>query len=127
MVVRVRDEELADRIFHALADSTRRDIIARTLVGGHSVSELAASYTMSFAAVQKHVAVLHGAGLVAKQRRGREQLVTARIESVTDAAAILDAWHEVWRGRIARMDDLLAQPSEQPTKPRTTTPRHDRN
>src|SRR5215203_4241064 len=105
------DTDLFDRIFHALADSTRRDIMARTLVGGHSVSELAAKYTMSFAAVQKHVSVLHDAGLVAKERRGREKLVTAGIEAVTDAAASLYAWHEVWRGRIARMDDLLCEPS----------------
>ncbi len=108
MVVYLADAAVTDRIFHALADSTRRDIIARVLVGGHSVTELAANYTMSFAAVQKHVAVLHDAGLVAKERRGREQLVTVRIESVTEAAVILDAWQEIWRGRISRMDDLLA-------------------
>jgi DNA-binding transcriptional ArsR family regulator len=119
MVVHRADDDLTDRVFHALADATRRDIMARTLIGGHSVTELAANYTMSFAAVQKHVSVLHDAGLVAKQRCGREQLVTARIETVADAAAILDAWHEVWLGRIARMDDLLAEhPNEQATEPR---------
>jgi DNA-binding transcriptional ArsR family regulator len=127
MVVRYADEELTDRVFHALADSTRRDIMARTLVGGRSVSELAANYTMSFAAVQKHVSVLHDAGLVTKERRGREQLVTARIESITDAAAILDAWHEVWRGRIARMDDLLAEQPNHHPKQHMTQPSRDRN
>ena len=109
MVVRYSDTQLTDRVFHALADATRRDIVARTLVGGFSVTELAHDYTMSFAAVQKHVAVLHEAGLIDKERRGREQLVTARIEPVTEAAAILGGWHDIWQGRIARMDALLTE------------------
>jgi len=112
MVVRDEEADTADRVFHALADPTRRDIVARTLVGGFSVSELAQNYTMSFAAVQKHVAVLHHAGLVEKERRGREQLVTARIQSVEGAAAILDHWQDMWRGRIARMDALLSRHTE---------------
>jgi DNA-binding transcriptional ArsR family regulator len=100
-------DEDTDRVFHALADATRRDIFSRTLIGGHSVTALARNYTMSFAAVQKHVAVLHDAGLIDKERRGREQVVTARMDSVADAAALLDGWHELWRSRVARMDDLL--------------------
>jgi DNA-binding transcriptional ArsR family regulator len=117
MVVYEGDEiraERTDRMFHALADATRRDIVARTLVGGYSVTELARNYTMSFAAVQKHVAVLHDAGLVDKHRRGREQLVTARMESVAEASAVLDGWHEIWRGRITRMDELLAETPNTP-------------
>jgi DNA-binding transcriptional ArsR family regulator len=97
-----------DRIFHALADSTRRDIVRRTLTGDASVSALAGAYAMSFAAVQKHVAVLEGAGLVSKQSRGRERLVRADPATITRAQALLDAYARLWRGRVDRLDALLA-------------------
>jgi DNA-binding transcriptional ArsR family regulator len=101
-----------DRVFHALADPTRRDIVARVLRDEHSVSALARQYPMSFAAVQKHVVVLERAGLVVKRRRGREQLVRGNIESVRDAARLLDQLEDVWRSRIDRMTDLLAEPEQ---------------
>ena len=97
-----------DRIFHALADSTRRDIVAVAVDRGYSVSALAERYPMSFAAVQKHVAVLEGAGLVTKERRGREQLVRTDIDTVQGARAFLDGLEELWRARVDRIDDLLA-------------------
>lgn len=97
-----------DRIFHALADATRRDIVRRTLVGDVSVSLLAADYAMSFAAVQKHVAVLEGAGLVTKTPRGRERLVRADPQTLARAQSLLDAWADLWRGRVERLDALLA-------------------
>jgi DNA-binding transcriptional ArsR family regulator len=107
------EEDRADRLFHALADSTRRDIVRRTLQGEHSVSSLARRYPMSFAAVQKHVAVLEQAGIVEKRRRGREQLVVGNIDAVRDAAELLDQYEELWRGRIDRIRDLLDhQPPE---------------
>lgn len=98
-----------DRVFHALADRTRRDIVRRTLIGERSVSELAADYAMSFAAVQKHVAVLEGAGLVTKQTRGRTRIVRADPEQLARAQALLDAYAELWRGRIEGLDALLAE------------------
>ena len=97
-----------DRIFHALADATRRDIVRRTLAGEASVSALAAAYAMSFAAVQKHVAVLEGAGLVTKQSRGRERLVRADPATIARAQGLLDAYAQLWRGRVDRLDALLA-------------------
>jgi DNA-binding transcriptional ArsR family regulator len=63
---------------------------------------------MSFAAVQKHVAVLEGAGLVTKERRGREQLVRTNVDTVQRARVLLDGIEELWRARVDRMDDLLA-------------------
>lgn len=101
-----------DRIFHALADRTRRDIVRRTLAGEASVSELAADYAMSFAAVQKHVAVLEGAGLVTKETRGRARLVRADPERIARARDLLDAYADLWRGRIDRLDALLAEDDE---------------
>lgn len=99
----------ADRIFHALADGTRRDILALAAGdGGCSVSALARRYPMSFAAVQKHVAVLEAAGLVTKERRGRERLVRTDVDTVQRARALLDGIEALWRARVDRIDDLLA-------------------
>lgn len=98
-----------DRIFRALADATRRDILRRTLAGEASVSQLAAAYDMSFAAVQKHVAVLEGAGLVTKHPQGRERIVRGHPETVGRARELLARYEEVWRSRIDRLDALLAQ------------------
>jgi len=103
------DEDRADALFHALADRTRRDIMRRVLAGEHSVSTLAASYEMSFAAVQKHVAVLERAGLITKRRNGREQLASGDVQAVRSVSSMLVEFEQVWRGRIARIDALIAQ------------------
>jgi DNA-binding transcriptional ArsR family regulator len=102
------DEDRVDALFHALADRTRRDILRRVLVGEHSVSALAANYHMSFAAVQKHVAVLERAGLLTKRRSGRQQLAHGEVEAVRSVASMLDELEDLWRGRIARIDELIA-------------------
>ena len=102
----------ADQLFHALADATRRDILKRAMRGEHSVSALAGSYDMSFAAVQKHVAVLERAELVTKQRRGREQLVRSNIETIRAAARLLEQIETVWRNRMASFGEILAEPKE---------------
>lgn len=98
-----------DRVFHALAAATRRDILRRTLEGEHSVSALAQDYDMSFAAVQKHVAVLEAAGLIVKRAEGRERLVRADPAMIARARALLAAYEELWRSRISRLDRLLAE------------------
>ena len=103
------DQDEVDRIFGALADATRRDIVVRVLSEEQSVSMLAARYAMSFAAVQKHVAVLERAALVRKRRQGREQIVSGDVETVRAAARLLDAYEAVWRGRVDRIADLLAE------------------
>lgn len=100
-----------DRIFRALADATRRDIVRRTLVGEESVSRLADAYDMSFAAVQKHVAVLEEAGLVTKHQSGRERLVRGNPETIARAQQLLDELEQLWRSRIERLDALLAEDS----------------
>ena len=108
MVVAALADEAVDELFHALADPTRRDIIRRCAAGEPSVSRLAQAYPMSFAAVQKHVAVLERAGLVTKQRRGREQLVRSDAGAIGRARRALDDLEAAWRGRVDRMSDLLA-------------------
>jgi DNA-binding transcriptional ArsR family regulator len=112
------DEDRADALFHALADRTRRDILRRVLAGEHSVTVLAERYPMSFAAVQKHVAVLERAGLLTKRRRGREQLASGDVEAVRSVAALLGELEHVWRGRIARIDELLATDPARPDPPK---------
>jgi DNA-binding transcriptional ArsR family regulator len=103
------DEAVVDHLFHALADTTRRDILRRCVRGELSVSRLAEVYPISFAAVQKHVVVLERAGLVTKQRRGREQLVRTNPDAVDRARQALDELEAAWRGRVGRMSDLLAR------------------
>jgi DNA-binding transcriptional ArsR family regulator len=108
----------ADRVFAALADPTRRDIVTRVLQQEASVSVLARSYDMSFAAVQKHVAVLERAQLVSKHRRGREQLVRGEVGTVRAAARLLGNLEELWRSRIDRLEQVLDElPGGDPSCP----------
>jgi DNA-binding transcriptional ArsR family regulator len=108
MVVDELTDAEVDRLFHALADPTRRDILRRCMLGEPSISRLADFYPMSFAAVQKHVAALERAGLVSKVHRGRERLVRTDGDAVDRARRVLDELEAAWRGRVGRMADLLA-------------------
>lgn len=104
--------ERTDRMFHALADTTRRDIVKRVLHGPHNVSTLAGFYDMSFAAVQKHVAVLERASLIRKERRGREQIVHGNVVAIRRARKLLDQLEQIWRARIDQLDQLLSESLE---------------
>ena len=102
-----------DRMFGALADSTRRDIVRRAIEGEEGVAELAEHYAMSFAAVQKHVAILERAGLITKERRGRRKIVRTNLEGLRIARRLLDQYETLWRGRVDRMAALIStQPEE---------------
>jgi DNA-binding transcriptional ArsR family regulator len=96
-----------DRMFGALADHTRRDIVRRAIDSEEGVAELASHYSMSFAAVQKHVAVLERAGLVTKHRVGRRKVVRTNVPALRVARRLLDQYEELWRGRIDRMTQLV--------------------
>jgi DNA-binding transcriptional ArsR family regulator len=101
-----------DRVFAALADATRRDIVRRAIAGAEGVAELANHYPMSFAAVQKHVAVLERAGLVTKERDGRRKVVRTNIARLSVARRLLDQYEELWRERIDRMIELITDTKE---------------
>jgi DNA-binding transcriptional ArsR family regulator len=127
MVVDEVSTEDVDEVFRALADSTRRDILRRCAGEEPSVSRLAQAYPMSFAAVQKHVAVLERAGLVVKVRRGREQLVHTNAAAIERARQALDELEAAWRGRVERMSNVLATegttwPSRGSTRTTKTSP-----
>ena len=102
-----------DRIFAALGDATRRDIVRRAIDGHEGVAELAGHYPMSFAAVQKHVAVLERAGLIIKHPVGRRKVVRTNLEALRVARRLLDRYEELWRGRVERMDQLLDSRKEE--------------
>jgi DNA-binding transcriptional ArsR family regulator len=109
MVADHLSDDVVDRIFQALADRTRRDIVRRVIEQEQSVSRLSDDYAMSFAAVQKHVAVLERAGLVTKERRGREQIVRGDVGTIRQAGLVLERYEHLWRERVRRVDDLLAE------------------
>ena len=110
MVVRVQTAPPDyDRLFGALADPTRRDIVRRAMDAEEGIAELAGHYPMSFAAVQKHIAVLERAGLVTKERIGRRKVVRTNLEGLRAARSLLDQYEALWRGRIDRMTGLIAE------------------
>ena len=102
-----------DRMFGALADATRRDIVRRAIDGEEGVAQLAEHYPMSFAAVQKHIAILERAGMVTKERIGRRKVVRTNLERLRVARRLLDQYEELWRGRVARMTALVTDDSRE--------------
>ncbi|HEY7042197.1 MAG TPA: winged helix-turn-helix domain-containing protein [Nocardioidaceae bacterium] len=103
----VERERDTDRLFFALSDATRRDIVTQTLDRERSVSELGRLYPISLTAVQKHVEVLVDAGLVSKHRSGREQLVRGEVDRLRRAHDLLDDLETLWRARLERFQDVL--------------------
>ena len=99
-------------MFGALADRTRRDIVRRAIIAEEGIVELASHYPMSFAAVQKHVAVLERAGLVTKVRIGRRKVVRTNLDRLRIVRRLLDQYEELWRARIGRMAELISDPKE---------------
>ena len=103
----LKREVQSDRLFFALSDATRRDIVTKTLDRERSVSELGRLYPISLSAVQKHVEVLVIAGLVSKHRSGRQQLVRGEVNQLRLAHDLLDELETVWRARLERFEDIL--------------------
>ena len=103
----MEDRLSIDRVFAALGDPTRRDIVRRAIEGREGIAELAQYYEMSFAAVQKHIAILERAGLIHKQRAGKRKLVRTNLEALRIARSLLDEYEDLWRGRIDRMAEII--------------------
>jgi DNA-binding transcriptional ArsR family regulator len=114
MVVETFSDEDIDRLFQALSDATRRDILQRSITDEQSVSALASHYDMSFAAVQKHVAVLERAALVTKEKRGREQIVRGHEATIRSAQGVLDLFEDLWRQRASQIAGILATEKGKP-------------
>lgn len=104
--------ERLDATFHALADPTRRGMLADLARGEKSIGELAAPYAMSFAGASKHVQVLERAGLVSRRKAGRAQLCRIEAAPLAQAQDWLRQWERFWNGRLDTLETLLAQESE---------------
>ena len=96
-----------NRIFGALADVTRRDILKRVSKAEHTISELAAPYAMSFAAIAKHISVLEKAGLIVKRQNGKEKVIQIQPQAIKEAAAHLSEYEKVWGARFDALEELL--------------------
>lgn len=101
--------ERLDSTFHALADATRRGMLANLALGEKSVGELAAPFAISFAGASKHVKVLESAGLVARRKVGRSQLCSLKPEPLAEAERWLRQWEQFWTLRLDRLEALIAE------------------
>ena len=100
-------DQRLDAAFHALADPTRRGMLASLALGEKSVGELAAPFAMSFAGASKHVKVLESAGLIARRKVGRMQLCSLNAEPLAEAEQWLRQWEKFWSGRLDRLEALI--------------------
>lgn len=96
-----------DSTFSALADPTRRAILARLAEGEASVMELAAPFAMSQPAISKHLRVLENAGLISKGRDGQKRPCRLEAEPLEAASAWIERYREVWERTYQRLDNLL--------------------
>jgi DNA-binding transcriptional ArsR family regulator len=99
-------------VFGALADPTRRAILARLTEGDATVAELAAPFRISQPAVSRHLKVLERAGLISRRRRATANLSHLEAEPLRDATTWLDRYRELWDERFDRLDELLASLQE---------------
>ena len=99
--------ERLDSTFHALADPTRRGMLADLALGEKSIGELAQPFAMTFAGAAKHVKVLEDAGLIARRKVGRMQMCTLRAEPLAEADRWLRQWEQFWSTRLDRLDALI--------------------
>lgn len=96
-----------DAIFAALADPTRRAIVARLAAGEATVLELADPFDISLPAVSRHLKVLEHAGLIARRREGRQRPCRLRPEALVPVSTFVEHTREAWEQRLDRLDDFL--------------------
>ena len=102
-------ENRLDATFRALADPTRRGMLANLALGEKSIGELAEPYAMSFAGVSKHVKVLEDAGLIARRKVGRTHLIKIEAKPLEEAERWLSQWEKFWSVRLDRLEALIAE------------------
>lgn len=105
-------EQRLDTTFAALADPTRRGMLAALALGERSIGDLAEPYRMSFAGAAKHVGVLERAGLIERRKAGRQQLCRLKAEPLAEAEAWLRQWHQFWSASLDRLEAMLAEEQE---------------
>ena len=110
-----------DTVFAALADPTRRAILARLTEGDLTVGELAAPFAMSQPAVSKHLKVLEQAGLISRTRRATARLSHLEAEPLREATEWLARYQAFWERRYAHLDSLLGRLQQEPSDPTDQT------
>jgi DNA-binding transcriptional ArsR family regulator len=100
-------ENRLDTVFHALADPTRRGMLATLAVGEKSIGELAEPFAMSFAGASKHVKVLEDAGLISRRKSGRTHLITIDAKPLEEAERWLRQWEKFWTSRLDRLEAVI--------------------
>lgn len=98
--------------FQALADPTRRGMLAALALGEKSVGELAQPHAMSFAGASKHVQVLERAGLISRRKAGRTQICRLEAAPMAEATQWLRQWERFWSGRLDALETLLREHRE---------------
>jgi DNA-binding transcriptional ArsR family regulator len=108
-------ENRLDITFHALADPTRRGMLASLALGDKSIGELSEPFRMTFAGAAKHVKVLESAGLIERRKAGRKQICTLKAAPLAEAEAWLRQWEKFWSARLDRLQSLVEKhPKENP-------------
>jgi DNA-binding transcriptional ArsR family regulator len=117
-----RREERLDAVFHALSDTTRRRIVSLLARGPSSVGELAAPFSISLAAVSKHIDVLEAAGVVGRARDGRFQRCRLEPRALDEASTFIDHYRSFWEGTLDGLADYLERegPPAKPARSRRT-------
>ena len=111
----VTTEDQLDAVFGALADPTRRSILARLTQGEATVAELVAPFEMSQPAISRHLKVLERAGLITRTRRATARLSHLRAKPLQEANEWLTAYRDFWEERYERLDEVLAALQEHDT------------
>jgi len=111
--------------FAALADPTRRAILARLALGEATVMELAEPFSMSQPAISKHLKVLEGAGLVSRGRDAQRRPCRIEAAPMAEANGWLERYREIWEGNFLRLDALLDELQGAKNLPRTGSDKGD--
>jgi DNA-binding transcriptional ArsR family regulator len=106
-------EERLNTTFRALADPTRRGMLANLALGDKSIGELAEPFAMTFAGASKHVKVLEDAGLIARRKVGRTHLISIDAKPLAEAERWMRQWEKFWNTRLDRLEAAIKANKEE--------------